>query len=70
MQRFLGTEIPIDNVISDLAYIAFVGMVLFLGAFAKQSKLIPAAIAVALLDSPANTLATSSYFFAAVHTLF
>ena len=40
MKRLLGTEIPIDNVISDLAYIAFVGMVLFLGAFAKQSKLI------------------------------
>ena len=34
LKRLLGTEIPIDNVISDLAHIAFVGMVLFLGAFA------------------------------------
>lgn len=40
MQRFLGTEISVNNVISDLAYIAFVRMVLFLGTFAKQSKLI------------------------------
>ena len=40
MQRFLGIEISVDNVIGDFADIAFVRMVLFLGTFAKQSKLI------------------------------
>ena len=40
LKRLLGTEIPIDNVISDLAHIAFVGMVLLFWTFAKQSKLI------------------------------
>ena len=40
MQRFFGIEISIDDIISNFANIAFIGMVFFLGTFSKQCKLI------------------------------
>ena len=40
LQRFLGIEISVNNVIGDFANIAFVRMVLFFGTFAKQCKLV------------------------------
>lgn len=40
MQRLLGTEISVNNVIGNLADITFVGMVLLLWTFAEQFKLV------------------------------
>ncbi len=40
LQRLLGTKISIDNVVSNFPDIAFVGMILFLGTFAKLCKLV------------------------------
>ena len=40
LQGLLGAEIPIDDIISDFAHIAFVGMVLFFRSFAFQRQLL------------------------------
>jgi hypothetical protein len=40
LQRLLGAEIPINNVIGNLADIAFVGMILLLWTFTEQFKLV------------------------------
>ena len=47
LQRLLRTEIPVDDIVSDFAHIAFVRMILFFRAFAFQIKLI---------HDPLNTL--------------
>ena len=40
MKRLLGAEIPVNNVIGNLADIALVGMILFLWTFSEQCKLV------------------------------